>query len=149
MQRILVVEDEPDLRKVLATLLKRGGYAVDLAETGDVARERLGGEVYDLVITDLRLPGVNGIEVLRASKTADPGTPVIIITAFSTDEAAEEARRLGAFNYILKPFDTDKILADVAIALGWKRLGSLMSAMEGRFGFDRLVARSEKMKAVM
>src|SRR6267142_5141243 len=149
MQRILVVEDEPDLRKVLATLLKRGGYAVDLAETDSVALDRIGREVYDLVVTDLKLPGADGIEVLRASKAADPDTPVIIITAYSTDEAAEEARKLGAFNYILKPFDTDKIMADVAIALGWKRLGSLMSVMEGKFGFDRLVTRSEKMKGVM
>jgi two-component system response regulator PilR (NtrC family) len=149
LQRILVVEDEPDLRKVLATLLRREGYTVDLAETGPAACDRLGREIYDLVITDLKLPGADGIEVLRTSKGAYPETPVIIITAYSTDEAAEEARHLGAFNYILKPFDTDKILADIAIALGWKRLGSLMSALEGRYGFDRLVARSEKMREIM
>ena len=149
MQRILVVEDEPDLRKVLATLLRRGGYTVDLAETGAVGCDRLAKEIYDLVITDLKLPGATGIEVLRASKALYPETPVIIVTAYSTDEAAEEARRLGAFNYILKPFDTDKILADIAIALDWRRLGSLMSAMEGKYGFDRLVARSQKMKEIM
>jgi two-component system response regulator PilR (NtrC family) len=149
MQRILVVEDEPDLRKVLATLLKRGGYTVDLADSGTAACEKMGSEIYDLVVTDLKLPGADGIEVLRTSKELYPDTPVIIITAYSTDEAAEDARRLGAFNYILKPFDTDKILADVGIALGWKRLGSLMSAMEGRYGFDRIVARSEKMKGIM
>ena len=149
MQRILVVEDEPDLRKVLATLLRRGGYTVDLAENGKAGSEKLGHEIYDLVITDLKLPGASGLEVLRASKSLYPETPVIIITAYSTDEAAEEARRLGAFNYILKPFDTDKILADIAIALDWRRLGSLMSAMEGRYGFDRLLARSPKMKEIM
>ncbi len=149
MQRILVVEDEPDLRKVLATLLKRGGYRVDLAETGTEGCERLGSEIYDLVITDLKLPGADGLEVLRVSKSLYPGTPVIIITAYSTDEAAERARGLGAFNYILKPFDTDKILADVGIALEWKRLGSLMSAMEGRYGLDRLVARSQQMQRIM
>ncbi|HKY32520.1 MAG TPA: sigma-54 dependent transcriptional regulator [Candidatus Polarisedimenticolia bacterium] len=149
MQRILVVEDEPDLRKVLATLLKRAGYAVDLAGSGTLGCERLRQEVYDVVITDLKLPGADGIEVLRTSKELYPDTPVIIITAYSTDEAAEEARRLGAFNYILKPFDTDKILADVGIALGWKRLGSLMSAREGRQGAERLVARSACMKEIM
>ena len=134
---------------MLATLLKRGGYTVDLAETGTVACERLSREIYDLVITDLKLPGANGLEVLRTSKGAYPDTPVIIITAYSTDETAEEARRLGAFNYILKPFDTDKILADVEIALGWKRLGSITSVLEGKYGFDRLVARSQKMKEIM
>jgi len=149
MQRILVVEDEPDLRKVLATLLKRGGYTVDLASTGTEGCERLGSEIYDLVITDLKLPGADGLEVLRVSKSLYPGTPVIIITAYSTDEAAEKARGLGAFNYILKPFDTDKILADVGIALEWKRLGSIMSAMEGPLGLDRLVARSHQMKEIM
>ena len=149
MERILVVEDEPDLRKVLSTLLKRGGYTVDLAETGSVARDRLSREIYDLVITDLKLPGANGLEVLKTSKEAYPDTPVIIITAYSTDETAEEARRLGAFNYILKPFDTDKILADVEIAIGWKRLGSITSVLEGKYGFDRLVARSQKMKGIM
>ncbi len=149
MQRILVVEDEPDLRKVLSTLLKREGYTVDLAETGTVARDRLGAEIYDLVITDLKLPGADGIQVLRAAKELYPDTPVIIITAFSTDETAEEARRLGAFNYILKPFDNDKILADVAIALGWKRLDGLMSVMKGKCGFDRIVARSDTMKKIM
>ncbi len=149
MQRILVVEDEADLRKVLSTLLRRAGYVVDLAEDGRRGCERLGQEIYDVVITDLRLPGADGLEVLRASKSLYPDTPVIIITAYSTDEAAEEARRLGAFNYILKPFDTDKILADVAIALGWRRLGSLMSAIEGKSGVDRLVARSGRMKEIM
>jgi len=149
MQRILVVEDEPDLRKVLSTLLKRGGYTVDLAETGLLGCERLQQEVYDVVITDLRLPGADGLQVLRTSKSLYPDSPVIIITAYSTDEAAEEARRLGAFNYILKPFDTDKILADVEIALGWKRLGSLMSAVEGKYGLDRLVARSARMKEIL
>ncbi len=149
MQRILVVEDEPDLRKVLATLLKRGGYTVDLAETGTQGCEMLGREIYDLVITDLKLPGPDGIEVLRTAKELYPDSPVIIITAFSTDETAEEARRLGAFNYILKPFDTDKILTDVGIALGWKQLGSLMSAMRGKYGLDRIVARSEKVKGIL
>jgi two-component system, NtrC family, response regulator PilR len=149
MQRILVVEDEPDLRKVLSTLLRRAGHTVDLAENGLLGCERLQQEVYDVVITDLRLPGADGLQVLRTSKGLYPDTPVIIITAYSTDEAAEEARRLGAFNYILKPFDTDKILADVGIALGWKRLGSLMSAIEGKYGVDRLVARSACMKEIM
>jgi len=149
VQRILVVEDEPDLRKVLSTLLRRGGYTVDLAEEGNGACDRLSHEVYDLIITDLKLPGRSGIEVLRASRQACPETPVIVITAFGTDETAAEARRLGAFNYILKPFDTDKILADVEIALDWKRLGSVMSAMGDNYGLDRIIARSRKLQEIM
>ncbi|HXI01716.1 MAG TPA: sigma-54 dependent transcriptional regulator [Candidatus Saccharimonadales bacterium] len=149
MDRILVVEDEMDLRKVLASLLKREGYSVDLAESGSAAIDMLGREVYDLVITDVRLPGASGIEVLRASKDLYPDSPVIVITAFASDETAEDARRLGAFNFITKPFDNEKIVADVGIALGWGRLSSLMASMTGRFRFDQLVARSEKMKTIM
>ena len=149
MQRILVVEDEPDLRKVLSSLLKREGYRVDAAESGTRAVEMLGKEVYDLVITDVRLPGPSGIEVLRTSRELYPDSPVIVITAFASDEAAEQARKLGAFNFITKPFDNDKIVADVGIALGWKRLGSLMASLTGKYRFDQLVARSEKMKAIM
>lgn len=149
MQRILVVEDEPGLRKVLATLLRRGGYTVDLAESGTRGCELLGQEIYDLVVTDLRLPGADGLQVLRTSREISPDTPVIIVTAYSTDEAAAEARSLGAFNYILKPFDADKILADVTIALEWRRLGRMMSAMEGRYGLDRLIGRSQRMQEIL
>jgi len=78
-----------------------------------------------------------------------PDAPVIIITAYASDAAAEEARKLGAFNYITKPFETEKIVADVGIALGWRRLGSLMASMAGKYRFDHLVARSEKMKSIM
>jgi len=149
LERILVVEDEPDLRKVLASLLKREGYRVDLAESGTKAMEMLNREVYDLLITDVRLPGPSGIEVLRATRELYPDAPVIIITAFASDEVAEEARRHGAFNYITKPFDNEKIVADVGIALGWKRLGNLMASVAGKYRFDQLVARSEKMKTIM
>ena len=139
MDRILVVEDEPDLGKVLASLLRREGHKVDLTETGSGAVEMLGREVYDLVITDVRLPGASGIDVLKTSKEICPEAPVIVITAFASDETAEEARKLGAFNFITKPFDNEKIVADVEIALGWKRLGSLMASLTGKYRFDQLV----------
>jgi two-component system response regulator PilR (NtrC family) len=149
LDRILVVEDEPDLGKVLASLLRREGYKVDLTETGSGAVERLGQEIYDLVITDVRLPGASGIDVLKTSKELCPEAPVIVITAFASDETAEEARKLGAFNFITKPFDNEKIVADVGIALGWRRLGTLMASLAGKYRFDRLVARSGKMKSIM
>jgi len=149
VDRILVVEDEPDLRKVLSTLLKREGYQVDLADSGSGAKEMLGREVYDLVITDVRLPGASGIDVLRTSRELYPESPVIVITAFASDETAEEARKLGAFNFITKPFDNEKIVADVGIALGWRRLGVLMASLAGKYRFDQLVARSGKMKSIM
>lgn len=149
MDRILVVEDEADLRKVLSSLLKREGYKVDLAGSGTDALDMLGREVYDLVITDVRLPGASGIEVLRKTKDLYPEAPVIVVTAFASDETAEKARKLGAFNFITKPFDNEKIVADVGIALGWGRLSSTMSALTGKYRFDQMVARSEKMKTIM
>jgi len=149
VQRILVVEDEPDLRKVLVSLLKREGYRVDAAENGTRAVEMLGKEIYDLVITDVRLPGASGIDVLRAARENVPDIPVIVVTAFASDETAEQARKLGAFNFITKPFDNDKIVADVAIALGWRRLWSMMASLAGKYRFDQLIARSEKMKTIM
>jgi two-component system response regulator PilR (NtrC family) len=149
VQRILVVEDEADLRRVLASLLKREGYKVDLAESGSSAIEMLGREVYDLIITDVRLPGATGIDVLGKAKEILPDAPVIVITAFASDETAEEARKLGAFNFITKPFDNEKIVADVGIALGWGRLSSTMASLTGKYRFDQLVARSEKMKTIM
>ena len=94
MQRILVVEDEPDLRKVLATLLKRGGYTVDLAESGTRGCEMLGQEIYDLVITDLKLPGADGIEVLRTSKELYPDSPPHIhAVAIGDNDLTQSARK--------------------------------------------------------
>jgi two-component system response regulator PilR (NtrC family) len=149
LDRILVVEDEPDLRKVLASILEREGHRVDLADSGTVAKEMLGREIYDLIITDVRLPGASGIEVMRTAREVSPDSPVIVITAFASDETAEEARKLGAFNFITKPFDNEKIVADVKIALGWRRLGNLMASLTGKYRFDQLVARSAKMKSIM
>src|SRR5919198_310016 len=116
MSKVLVVEDEPNLRKVLATLLRREGYEVSVAENGEQGLaefERGGAEV---VITDLVMPKVGGMEVLRTINARDPDVPVIIITAHGTVDSAVEAIKLGAFDYITKPFDQAELQAVIAKA---------------------------------
>jgi DNA-binding NtrC family response regulator len=116
MNKVLVVEDEPNLRKVLATLLRREGYEVSVAENGEqgLAEFDRGGAA--VVITDLVMPKVGGMEVLRTINSRDPDVPVIIITAHGTVDSAVEAIKLGAFDYITKPFDQAELQTVIAKA---------------------------------
>jgi two-component system response regulator AtoC len=116
MSKVLVVEDEPNLRKVLATLLRREGYEVSVAENGEqgIAEFDQGGAA--VVITDLVMPKVGGMEVLRTINSRDPDVPVIIITAHGTVDSAVEAIKLGAFDYITKPFDQSELQSVIAKA---------------------------------
>jgi diguanylate cyclase (GGDEF)-like protein len=103
--RILVAEDEEIIREMLFSYLTEEGYIVDTAATGDQAVARAREQAYHVVITDIRLPGANGMEVLRAAKETAPETEVIVMTAFSTEDLAIEAVRLGAYDYLKKPVD--------------------------------------------
>jgi DNA-binding NtrC family response regulator len=109
--RILVVDDERNMRRVLQGLLQAEGYDVDGASDGDEARAllRKADPSYDLVLTDLRMPNSDGMDLLRAVKRRHPDTPVILITAHGTVDTAVEAMREGAFDFITKPFDNDEL----------------------------------------
>jgi two-component system, NtrC family, response regulator PilR len=100
MEKILIVDDEPSLREVLSIMLKRSGYAVTSAPDGEEAIEHLHKDIFDLVITDLRMPKVDGMEVLKAVKSASPETVVLVITAFATADSAVEAMKHGAYDYL-------------------------------------------------
>jgi len=117
MTRVLVVDDEQSMREFLSILLRKMGFAVEAC--GDVAATLalLGNEDFDLVITDLQMPGGNGLDVLRAVKTATPDTEVIVITAFATAETAVEAMKQGAYDYITKPFKAEHIKITIKKAL--------------------------------
>ena len=115
---ILVVDDEPAMRTALFEALTRQGHAVDLAENGAEALEKFQANPFDLVITDVRMPQVDGMEVLRQVKKRSPVTPVLVISGYGTIETAVEAMREGAFDYILKPFSLDLIEETVDRALG-------------------------------
>ena len=109
MAKVLVIDDEANLRKVLAALLRRDGYDVTIAEDGEMGLAEFQKNGADAVITDLVMPKLGGMEVLRAVNATDPEVPVIIITAHGTVDSAVEAIKLGAFDYVTKPFDQTEL----------------------------------------
>ena len=102
---VLLVEDNERVRNVIRTLLKKSKYSVEVAADGESAIEKLNQRYFDLVISDYKMAQMNGIELLREIKKSWPATEVIIITAFGTISKGVEAIKLGAFDYITKPFD--------------------------------------------
>jgi excisionase family DNA binding protein len=116
--RVLVVDDESSIRDLLAKTLALAEYDVDLAPDGRTALERLRIVPYDLLITDLKMPGVDGLSVIREARRLKADIPVIIITGFSTEASAIEAVNLGVSGYLTKPFRVPRVLAAAAKALG-------------------------------
>lgn len=116
--RILVVDDEPSIRDLLAKTLALAEYEVDVAPDGRAALERMRQEGYDLLIADLKMPGIDGLSVIREAKRYKADLPVIIITGYSTESAAIEAVNLGVSGYLTKPFRVPQVLAAAAKALG-------------------------------
>jgi excisionase family DNA binding protein len=116
--RVLVVDDEATIRDLLSKTLALAEYDVDLAPDGRSGLERLRMIPYDLLITDLKMPGVDGLAVIREARRLKPDIPVIIITGFSTEASAIEAVNLGVSGYLTKPFRVPRVLAVAAKALG-------------------------------
>src|SRR3954467_7407324 len=116
--RVLVVDDEASIRDLLSKTLALAEYDVDLAPDGRSALERLRMIPYDLLITDLKMPGVDGLAVIREARRLKADIPVIIITGFSTEASAIEAVNLGVSGYLTKPFRVPRVLAVAAKALG-------------------------------
>ncbi len=116
--RILVVDDEASIRDLLSKTLALAEYEVDLAPDGKSALDRLRITPYDLLITDLKMPGVDGLTVIREGRRLRPDIPVIIITGYSTEASAIEAVNLGVSGYLTKPFRVPRVLAAAAKALG-------------------------------
>ena len=116
--RVLIVDDEATIRDLLAKTLALAEYDVDLASDGRTALERLRIIPYDLLITDLKMPGVDGLAVIREARRLKADIPVIIITGFSTEASAIEAVNLGVSGYLTKPFRVPRVLAAAAKALG-------------------------------
>jgi len=116
--RILVVDDEAGIRELLSKTLAVAEYDVDVAPGGQEALERLHREQYNLLITDLRMPGVDGLTLIREARRFMPQLPIIIITGYSTEASAIEAINLGVNGYLTKPFRVPKVLSVAAKALG-------------------------------
>ena len=151
--RILIVEDEKAIQLALRGLLRRDGYDVDLADTGEDAVRKLGEVQYDLVLTDLALGrGLSGMDVLRASKDARPETAVVMITAHGNEKVAVEAMKQGAEDYLPKPFDNEELRMVVAHALERTQLVRenrfLLERVERDFSFENLIGQGRAMKQI-
>ena len=151
--RVLVVDDQRNMRATTALVLRAAGHAVDEAEDGAAAVQRVQGESFDVVLTDLRMPTVDGMEVLRAVQQAAPETQVIVMTAYGTIESAVEAIRRGAYDFLAKPFKEDELLLRVAKAVEKRRLLGEVSILAGefrkRYGLEHVVGRSAAMQEVL
>jgi two-component system, OmpR family, KDP operon response regulator KdpE len=117
--RILVVDDEPQIRRVMRTALTTNGYEVSDARSGEEAVEKLGGEKFDLILLDVNLPGMNGLEACRAIRheTSGPDVPIIMLTVRDAEKDIVEALDAGADDYVVKPFGTPELLARIRAAL--------------------------------
>ena len=154
MTSILIVDDEESMRITLSMLLKSEGYNVSIASGGeDALRTIHTGKSYDLVITDLKMDKIDGINVLEATKEFNPSAEVLMLTAYGTVDSAVEAMRLGAFDYISKPFESDELLLTVEKALErkslLKELKFLRKEIKGRYGIKNIIGKSKEMRAVM
>ncbi len=139
------------MREVLGILLDKEGYNVDSCDGGVSALRALQSDVYDMVITDLRMPEVTGIEVLRAVKSTSPETAVLMITAHGAADSAVEAMKLGALDYLTKPFQVEDVRRIVRTALGnaTSRAAQNLSGAGERSSFERIIGRSAAMKEVL
>src|SRR5712671_1699388 len=146
---VLIIDDEAEIRESLQTLLELEGFEIETAATGEDGLVRVGEHPFDLVLLDLTLPGRNGMEILAEIHSHDSSLPVIMITAYGTVENAVRAMQSGAANFVQKPWDNEKLLADVLAAVGWRRAAEenvqLKRALKQRYNFENIVGKSEPM----
>jgi two-component system response regulator HydG len=153
MARILIVDDQDNARSTLSEMLQAEGYAVDQAESGESACVMVGETSYDLVITDLRMGDVGGLDVLQRTREASPLTEVIVMTAFGTVEDAVEAMRFGARDFVQKPFVEDELLIKVARAARTRRIAGELRAVAAdfreRYNFGNIIGQSAEIRDVL
>jgi len=145
---VLVVDDEADIREGLELLLTSEGYAVDLAQTGAEGLHRMETRGYDLVLLDLMMPDLSGMEVLQAVRQRDRETPIFLITAYGSLEAAVSALKLGANDYFSKPWDNEKLIIEIDRMIARRRLEyentHLKRALKQRYAFPNIIGKSER-----
>jgi DNA-binding NtrC family response regulator len=149
---IHIIDDEPIIHEVLGDLLTSEGYAVVNSSNGEEALEKHPPQAYELILLDLLMPGMDGIEVLKRLKKIDPHSVIIIITAYASVESAISAMKMGAFDYIQKPFKHDELLLTVGRAIEHKRLQEenlrLKDELKRKFSFENIIGKSEVMQNV-
>jgi two-component system response regulator HydG len=151
--KVLVVDDQKNMRATTAIVLRQAGHVVEEAEDGAAAIQRVQQEAFDVVLTDLRMPSVDGMEVLRGVQRTAPDTQVIVMTAYGTIESAVEAIRRGAYDFLAKPFKENELLLRVEKALEKRRLVGEVSLLAGefrrRYGLEHIVGRSAAIQDVL
>jgi len=152
LDRILIVDDEKGMRDLLSIMLKNEGYKVDAAESATRARDLISRGTYDLVISDIAMPDGSGVDVLRTAREIQPDCIVILITAYASTESAIEALKLGAYDYIIKPFDVEELRIVLKNALEKRQLERentlLKRELKETSRFDDLVGESSAMEQV-
>lgn len=147
--RILIIEDEKSMREVLRILLEEEAYEVTAASDGMEGIEFIRQNIFDLIITDIKMPKADGFEVLKEAKEISPSTVVIMVTAFGTTESAIDAMKKGAYDYINKPFKIDEIRLIVKKAFEKKSLSEALSLLrekfQSSFGLENIIGKSTKM----
>ncbi|MCK5851048.1 MAG: sigma-54-dependent Fis family transcriptional regulator [Kiritimatiellae bacterium] len=152
MPRILVIDNDPSILSVLSAILGAEGYEPVSVRDGEAALEHIKSEEFDLIISDVRMTPVDGMAILKSAHAEQPRTSVIMLTAFGTVEAAIGAMKLGAFDYVTKPFKVDELLITVERGLEYKRALNenldLRAQLKTQYRFENMVAESPSMKRV-
>ena len=153
MATILIIEDEPRMRRLLEISLGEDGHNVRISADAESGLKSLARDPADLVITDLKLPGISGLEFLQEARRMNAGIPVIVMTAYGSVETAVEAMKAGASDYVLKPFTIAEMKLVIAKELDVQRVRdenrSLKEALGKRYQFHNIIARSKKMQEVL
>src|SRR5258707_654216 len=150
---VLVIDDEADIRESLETLLSIEGYSVDLAQNGTEGLRALESKGYDLVLLDLMMPDRSGMEVLREVRERDTETPIFLITAYGSVEAAVEALKSGANDYFSKPWDNEKLLIEIGRMIARHRPEpedpQLKRALKQRYSFPHSISNRQPMPRLL
>jgi len=149
LAKILLIEDDPGISESLQRVLAGEGYAVVVEKRGDAGLARAGAEAFHVVITDLKLPGVGGLEIVRQLHALQPRLPIILVTAFGTTDTAIEAMKFGAYDYLLKPFDIPQMIELVGRAADSnRRMSEPVALGDSTTARDALIGRSRAMQAI-
>jgi two-component system NtrC family response regulator len=150
METILIVDDEKHYRLILSEVLEEEGYHSFTAASGMEALDLLKSQIIDVVLTDVKMPGMTGIDLLEKIKEINPELPVIIMTAFGSVEKAVEAMQKGAYTFILKPFENEALIAHIAKSISMYRIvqenALLRDAVQTRYQFDNIIGKSKPMQ---
>jgi two-component system response regulator PilR (NtrC family) len=153
MEKVLIVDNEKSMRDFLSIVLRKEGYFVEAAEDGDQALKVLEKDIFDLVLTDMKMPRMSGLDLLKALKDLSPETIIIMMTAYASAETAVEAMKEGAYDYLTKPFQIDEVKLIIKNALERRKLRQentqLRRELKGQATFTQIIGKSEKMKRVL